>query len=254
MSLKAFLFLVPVAAGGWYFASGSSGSFTRDVDRTPAQVAAAIADLDIRRQPGTPGTDPAASGGVRPVFRTEQSADAVTFTVWSGNRVATRMIAHLEPLDGGRRTRIRGEVVRGDAPDEQVSPAFRSTGVTLGLFGNALNDEVNLLLSPPRRSRAECNELERRLLEANAPADGNAFRAIGVLHAVERELRNRGCDTSAHADRDQFQGAREAMKGPVSRMGPAPSAPAMSGGPATGGASFEPGRPMVDVSRSRNAR
>ena len=93
---------------------------------------------DIRRQHGAPGTDPAASGGVRPVFRHEQTADGVVFTIYSGDKVATRMIAHLEPLDGGRRTRIWAEVERGDAPDEQVSPAFRSTGVTLGLFSAAL--------------------------------------------------------------------------------------------------------------------
>jgi hypothetical protein len=156
------------------------------------------------------------------------------------------MIAHLEPLDGGRRTRIRAEVVRGDAPDEQVSPAYRSTGITLGLFGNALNDEVNALLSPPTRSRAECAALERRLLEANAPADGNPLQAIRVLHGVERELRAQGCDTRANAGPDQFQGAREAMRMPSSAMGPAPPAPPA---PRADGTSFEPGRPMVDVGR-----
>jgi hypothetical protein len=242
MSLKLFIFLAPVALGGWYFASGSGSSFTRDVDRTPAQVASAIADLDIRRQPGTPGTDPAASGGVRPVFRTERSADGVTFTVLSNDKVAVRMIAHLEPLDGGRRTRIRAEVVRGDAPDEQVSPAFRSTGVTLGLFGNALNDEVNALLSPPRKSREECNQLERQLLEANAPADGNPLQAIGVLHGVERELRNQGCDTRANAN--------QPFQTPSNRMGPAPPPGAMGGSPRADGTSFEPGRPMVEVGRN----
>jgi hypothetical protein len=243
MPLKLFLFLAPVAVGGWYVAGGAgAASFTREVDRPPAQVAAAIADLDIRPQPGTPGTDPAASGGVRPDFRSEQSADGVIWTVWSNDKVAVRMIAHLEPLDGGRRTRIRAEVVRGDAPDDQVSPAFRSTGTTLGLFGNALNEEVDAMLAPPRKSREECTALEQQLLEANAPADGNPLRAIAVVGAVERELRNRGCDTRAHAN--------EPFRPMVSQMGPAPPPGASAvPPPQVGGTSFEPGRPMVDVSR-----
>jgi hypothetical protein len=237
MSLKGFLLLAAVAAGGWYFVGGSRG-FSRDVDRPPAAVAAAIADLDIRRQPGTPGTDPAASGGVAPVFRHERTADGMVFTVYSGDKVATRMIAHLEPLDGGRRTRVWAEVERGDAPDEQVSPAFRSTGITLGLFSSALGDELDDLVSPPRHSAAECQEMERELLEANAPADQNPLRAIAAVRGVGEELRRRGCDTRAHAD--------QPFAAVSNRMGSAPP-PRARGAPPTEGVSFEPGRPMVDV-------
>jgi hypothetical protein len=237
MSLKAFLLLVPIAAGGWYFA-GRSGGLSREVDRPPAAVAAAIADLDIRRQPGAPGTDPAASGGVAPIFRHEQTAEGMVFTVYSGDKVATRMIAHLEPLDGGRRTRVWAEVERGDAPDDLVSPAFRSTGITLGLFNAALGDELDDLTSPPRRSVAECQDMERQLLEANAPADQNPLRAIAAVRAVGEELRRRGCDTRAHAN--------EPFQPMVSRMGNPPPPGAM-GAPPTEGVSFQPGRPMVDV-------
>lgn len=245
MSLKAFVLLVPVALGGWYVAGGSSASYTREVDRTPAQVARAIADLDIRRQPGTPGTDPNSSGGVRPVFRTERLADGMAFVVWSGDQVATRMIAHLEPLDEGRRTRIVAEVVRGDAPDELTSPAFRSTGVTLALFSAALNDEIDDLVSPPRRSQAECQELEQRLLSENAPADRNPLGAIGAVNAVGRELRRQGCDTSARANQP-FRPVTSAMGDP-----PPQGPPPMAGAP-QGGASFEPGRPMVDLGADRD--
>jgi hypothetical protein len=246
MSLKAFLLLVPVAAGGWYFVGGSGGAFARDVDKTPAQVAAAISDLDIRRQPGQPGTDPRESGGVASVFRHEAIADGIAFTVWSGDKVATRMIAHLEPLDGGRRTHVWAEVERGDAPDAQVAPAFRSTGITLGLFNAALGDEIDDLESPVRRSVADCQELEQRLLLANAPRDQNPLAVIATVAAVGRELRKQGCDTRAHAG-EQFQ--------PVSNvMGNAPPGSgdiAAHGPPGHGGVSFEPGRPMVDVSTHR---
>ena len=238
MSLKALLLLVPIAAGGWYVVGSSASGFSREVDRPPAAVAAAIADLDIRRQPGSPGTDPAASGGVAPIFRHEQTAEGVVFTVYSRDKVATRMIAHLEPLDGGRRTRVWAEVERGDAPDDLVSPAFRSTGITLGLFNAALGDELDDLVSPPRRSAAECQELERRLLEASAPTDRNPLRAIAAVRAVAAELRSRGCDTRAHADAP--------IQPMVSRMGNPPP-PGALGAPPTEGVSFAPGRPMVDV-------
>jgi hypothetical protein len=236
MALKGLLLLVPVAIGGWYVAGGSGAGYSRDVDRPPAAVAAAISDLDIRRQPGTPGTDPASSGGVTPVFRHERTADGVVFTVYSRDKVATRMIAHLEPLDGGRRTRVWAEVQRGDAPDELVSPAFRSTGVTLGLFSAALGDEIDNLVSPPRHSAAECQQIEREVLEANAPADQNPLRAIAAVRASETELRGRGCDTSAHADRP--------FPTVSSQMGSAPPSDARP----SDGVSFAPGRPMVDVS------
>lgn len=211
MFLKAFGVLTPVVFGGlWLTGALGGGGYAREVDRTPAQVMAALADLDVRHQPGAPGTDPAASGGVRPLFRTERTADSISFVVMSGDKVATRMIAHLVPLDGGARTRVTAEVERGDAPDDFVSPAFRSTGITLGLFRLALEDELNQLVAPPRHSESECRELMERLLQANAPgvadrpdnlagAMGGTARTIVALGAVEGELRRQGCDTSARA-------------------------------------------------------
>ena len=243
MSLKAFCLLVPVALGGAWFGGVLGGGYSRDVDRPPAQVMAALADLDVRGQPGAPGTDPSRSGGVRPLFRTERGGNEISFVVMSGDKVATRMIAHLEPLDGGARTRVTAEVRRGDAPDDFVSPAFRSTGTTMGLFALALEGELNELTLPARKSQAECQELERNLLEANAPggaeprnlrqAVGNGARTIMALHAVEAELRRQGCSTNGGG------GAQ-----PVSN--------AMGGaGGALPDTSFAPGRPMVDVSRGR---
>lgn len=248
MSLKALALLVPLALGGAYYSGVlGGGSYSRDVDRTPAQVMAALADLDVRREPGSPGTDPSRAGGVRSLFRTERGTNEIAFVVMSGDKVATRMIAHLEPLDGGARTRVTAEVERGDAPDDFVSPAFRSTSLTMSLFSMALEDELNELTLGPRKSQAECQALERNLLEANAPAGvgdrpaslgqaiGGTARTVMVLSAVEAELRRQGCDT---------RGGGGFM--PVSNvMGSGGGGP---GGPVAG-TSFEPGRPMVDVSR-----
>jgi len=80
------------------------------------------------------------------------------------------------------------------------------------------------------------------LLLANAPGDRNPARAIAAVFIVERELSRQGCGAIDGDGRDHgFQ--------PVSnRMGNAPS---NSGAPPRG-VSFEPGRPMVDVSRGHS--
>ena len=52
---------VILALGAW--ATGVlGGGYSRTVDKPPAQVVAALADLDIRNAPGAPGTDPLAAG------------------------------------------------------------------------------------------------------------------------------------------------------------------------------------------------
>lgn len=245
MFLKSFTLLAPLVAGGlWVSGVFGGGAYSRTVDRAPSEVLAALEDLDIRKQPGAPGTDPAASGGVAPVIVPERVADGISFVVMSGDKVATRVTAHLEPLEGGKRTRVTATVERGNAPDDFVSPAFRSKGVTMGLFSIALESELNELVAPPRLSAAECQDLERQLLLANAPASepknltqavGGTAKAIIGLSAVEAELRRRGCRNS---------GSGEAFKPVEDRMSQGGSAAAAD--PAV---RFEAGKPMVDLSR-----
>lgn len=190
MSLKLFGLLAPVALGGLYFGGALTSGYAREVDQPPAAVMAALADLDIRNVPGEPGTDPSRAGGVPPVFRTERGEGRIDFTVLSRDQVATRMTAFVEPLDGGRRTRVTAEVERGDAPDEFVSPAFRSEGLTLGLFAVALESELGALTAPPRASEATCRAVMARL-----EADGEAMGPIRRARATRVRLRRAGCDT-----------------------------------------------------------
>jgi hypothetical protein len=247
MFLKAFALLAPVVAGGlWVSGLFAGGAYSRVVDRPPAEVLAALEDLDVRKQPGQPGTDPSASGGVAQVFVSEHVPDGIAFVVMSGDKVATRMTAHLEPLEGGKRTRVTATVERGDAPDDFVAPAFRSKGVTLTLFSAALEGELNDLVAPPRLSQEQCQELEQRLLLANAPTNdpknfvqavGGTARTVIALGAVEAELRRRGCATTS-------PGAGGEFKMPENRMGQAGSGGATM--PVDPGVHFEPGKPMVD--------
>jgi hypothetical protein len=245
MFVKVFAIFAPLVGGAIWAMGGFGGVYSRDVARPPAEVIAAIADLDITGQPGSPGTDPEASGGVAPVFQVEQAGDRVVWTVMSGDKVATRMTAFVQPLDGGKASRVTVDVERGDAPDDFVSPAFRSEGLTLGLFSMALEGELDQLVAPARLSREECQELEVRLLQASgAGTDGDPAslgQAVGGtaknmlrLNAVEGELKRRGCDTSGGGT---FE--------PVSDQMSEGLAAAQDGSGHE--VNLEPGKPMLDL-------
>lgn len=213
MLLKSLGLCVPLAAGALYFGGVFDAGYSRDVGKSPDQVLAALEDLDVRRQPGSPGTDPSRSGGVEPLFRTERTDKAISFVVMSGNEVATRMTAHLEPLDGGARTRVTATVERGDAPDERTSPAFRSEGLTMGLFASALQDELDRLEAPPQATAQFCRDLEQRLLAQNGPTQ-NGVAAIARVHQMGAEMRRNGCPLDGPGGGEDFQPVR-------SQMGPA---------------------------------
>ena len=248
MPLKIFGLVAPVVLGGLYMAGAFGGDYARDVERPPAAVMAALADLDIRRQPGNPGSDAARAGGVTPVFRTERTAGSISWTVMSGDQVATRMTAFLEPLDSGRGTRITAAVERGDAPDQRVSPAFQSEGLTLALFTSAIDDEIEEMTAPPRASFEACEALVEQIAAENIaggsldqPADlkqavGGTVRNVQRIRAMEARMRRAGCTDASRRAGDPFPTMSSEM-GSAAASGP-------------GGASFEPGRPMVNVSRN----
>jgi len=204
-------FVIGLLGFAGYWAFGFDSSYSRVVDRSPADVAVALADLDIRDQPGAPGTDPAASGNILPTFTVESTADSVTWFVMSGDKVAVRMIAHLEPVDGGKRTKVTAKVERGNAPDDYVSPAFRSTGITMGLFAAALEDELDELVFPVKEWGPRCDEIIARFEQRNAANTdqhnpqslGQAFagtsKAVMSIAAMDKELKVAGCPQNRNA-------------------------------------------------------
>jgi hypothetical protein len=245
MFWRAFIGLIGIGVPAAYFtgAFGSSG-YDRVVNASPAEVRSALADLDITRAPGAPGSTATSSGDV-PLFQLTEQGDDMIWTVTSGNAVAVRMIAHLESVDGGTKTHVTAEVQRGNAPDDAVSPAFRSTSTTLGLFGLVLEDELNDLTRVAGLSVQECRELGQKLLEANAPAINErqgGFAGVAkssmTLNAIDQELRSKGCDTS-------FKSFDEPPAG-ASDMGDSSS----ETGPHSEAVNFEPGKPMIDPSNA----
>ena len=181
------------------------GSYSRTVDKPPAEVAAALADLDIRKAPGAPGTDPLASGGQVPDFRVESAPDHVSYIVMAHGEVAMTMTAWLKPIDGGKRTKVTATVTRGPAPDDYVSPAFRSNGITMGLFATQLEGEIDKLVFPPGKWTAECDAIVARFEAGNGDfemagsptnlkqAMGNTARISMRLGQFDKELKAAHC-------------------------------------------------------------
>lgn len=241
MDGKFFLGLGAVVSAGAYFGGGlGGGDYARIVGAPPAEVRAALMDLDIREAPGEPGTDPSRSGGIAPAFELTEQGNDMVWTVKSGADVAVRLIAHLEPIEGGAKTRVTTSVERGNAPDDFVAPAFRSTSVTSGLFAMVLEDQLDDLTRPPGPGAEACRELSMKLLEANAPPVSQQVGFAGVartaltLSAIEGKLKAAGCDTG-------FGKFEEPSNELGHREPPPRTAP---------GVSFDPAKPMIDVSPS----
>ena len=240
---RAFVSLGAMAAMGIYLHGAFGLSYKRDVGASQANVRGALRDLDIREAPGEPASDPSRSGGVAPVFELSEQGDDMIWTVKSGDRVAVRMIAHLTPIDATH-TRVTTDVERGDAPDDLVAPAFRSTSLTRSLFGMVLDQELDELTIPQTLSREECRDLEEKLLLANAPPPdkqtgfGGVARTAMTLAAVEGKLKAAGCSTNP--------GKFEEVS---NEMGAGGSGPPVADEERRDGVNFKPGQPMIDPTK-----
>lgn len=231
------------------------GAYSRVVAKPQAEVMAGLADLDITSAPGEPGTDPSRAGGIRPVIHLTQAADRMTWTVMSGQQIATQMTAILEPLDGGR-TKVSAVVERGDAPDDFTSPAFRSEALTMALFAMVLEDELNALTLPKHTNAATCDRMRQELIESGALASpgmnrgenlstaiAGGAKVIMKLQAAGAELRRQGCDTGFNQD---FGEVSDRMSKGDHSIHPAMRPPERTKDETV---SFEPGKPMTDLSQ-----
>lgn len=251
MFLKTFAIAAPVLLGGMYVTGAlGGGAWSRDVAHPQAEVMRALEDLDIREQPGSPGTDPARSGGVMPLFNLERTDNSMRWKVMSGDKVAVTMIADFKPSADGQKTHVTAHVERGDAPDDFVSPALRSKGLALALFSMALEGELNELTMPAPGDPETCAKLLERFQDANMEAGAQRrpdslksaigqVAATGVrLSAFEAEQRRLGC---------QHHDGGSDFRPPESSMGSADAPGSSSGrGGSSGSVSFTPGQPMID--------
>lgn len=241
------LMAVLLFAGGYFLGAFGPQAYSRTVSRPPAAVMAALEDLDLTAQPGAPGSTAEAAGGIKPLFRLVKGADRMTWYVMSGDKVATAMTALFEPVDGGKATRIRTNVERGNAPDDFVSPAFRSKGLTMA--------QVNKLVAPAAASAETCQKLLDGFRDSNiaalpqaGPVDfregmANGAKTIIRLNAMEAELRRNGCNTNGNDG--PFRSVEQ-------HMAPAESGNGMAADDLPAGmATTRPDAPMLDPKPSR---
>lgn len=155
----------------------------------------------------------------------------MTWNVMSGTQVATSMTAKFEPLDGGTKTRVTTSVTRGGAADDLVSPAFRSTGITGGLFAAALEDELNELTLPPGGWPDKCQELLEQMQAEGigrmlaGPERGKeaglsaGARTIMQVHGQSMQLRVAGCDPDKMGGVGEFREVTNRMGSSASSDG-----------------------------------
>ena len=243
---KAFVTFCGAAIPAAYLmGSFGSGGIDRVVGASPAQVRLALQDLDIRDAPGEPATDPTRSGNVEPTFKLTEDGDDMIWTVMSGEDVAVRMIAHLEPVEDGTKTRVTASVERGNAPDDFVAPAFRSKGLTLGLFSVVLEDELDDLVRPAGATAESCQRIVDEFTAAQQQfGDTTGFAGVSKtvlrLNALESRLKAAGCKTGF----SKFGEIPERVPLDQSTI---PSVQKED----RDTVSFEPGKPMTDLSKHR---
>lgn len=239
---KTFIGLCGILGGAYFLGAFGGGGFERVVGAPPDAVRAALMDLDIRSAPGEPATDPTRSGGVDQVIELTHEGNDMVWTAMSGNDVAIQMIAHLEPVDGGTKTRVTAEVRRGNAPDDFVAPAFRSAGVTLGLFSIVLEDELDELVRPAAADPATCQKIVDDFTESGPAMQEPGFATVASatirLSALESKLKAAGCPTG-------FDGPFEMPEAQMTDSGSV----AIDTGTRDDGVPLEPGAPMVELSK-----
>jgi hypothetical protein len=203
MFVKAFATLLTIAAAIGYFMTGSG--YSRTVDASPDKVASALMSLDVRNAPGAPATDPSRSGDLPSNFAVTREGDDMVWTVTNGNDVAVRMIAHLEGKEGGAHTLVTARVERGNAPDDHVAPAFRSPGLTMGLFSIVLEDKLDRLVMPVGKWTEKCDQIMAGMEngsnfanvqdEPKSLSQAFARRAQDTmkLAALDKDLKAAGC-------------------------------------------------------------
>jgi hypothetical protein len=244
MFVKAFVGLASVAGIGLYLHHAFGPAYSRDVGAPPAEVRSALEDLDIRSAPGAPASDPSLSGGVAPVFVLSEQGDDMIWTIQSGDKVAVKLIAHLIPTDGGKHTEVTAEVQRGDAPDDIVAPAFRSTSITRSLFGMVLDQELDKMTVTQTADSDTCQKILADFTASAPPPDeqsgfGGVAKTSLRLSALESQLKAAGCPTDSAATFDSTTSV-------LTDSGPLPETTADEH---REDANFEPGKPMIDVSR-----
>ena len=217
MLLRSMGLFAPVVAGGvWVSGAFDGAAYSKDFQRPPEEVEAALSDLDISglSGPGSPFTS-------FPPIRMSRSENAIHWTIMSGNEVAMTMTARLAPLNGGAATRVTGTVERGYLSNPaSVAPAVYQPGAMETIFAMALEAELATMSTSQNAASAAQAEHNRRMAQGMMTA---------AQIAANPDVMRRDIARIAESIRDVQMAA---------------TAP-----PAMQPTNFRPGEPIVDVRR-----
>lgn len=227
MILKAVALALPLAVGTAFYAGAGPAWFVgadpyrKQVEKPVATVEAALRniELDLLSEAGGNGVEL-----TLPQIRRRKNPDGYSWFVMSGRHVAAEMVVRLEPVRKGAATDVRGHVEMGKAPG--AAAGIGNARIMQFLFANALDAALAPLAPPGKQLGAE--EIARKkqlgqaaMTTARIVADPMALSS----DAIGRYQEHRKFEREAE-ERDRAEEQRRAA-----------------------GLSFEPGEPMVDLSR-----
>ena len=225
--LKALAVAVTLAIGtAFYAAPTSSWLVGPDVYRKQIEKPANIVDtalqnieLDLLSEAGANGVELAL-----PQIRRRQNPEGYSWFVMSGSQVAAEMVVTVEPLRDGAATQVQGHVEMGDAPG--AARGIGDARLMQFLFANALDAALAPLMPSAERVGPEETAKKKQLgkaamTTARILADPMALssEAIGRYEEHQKFIRE-------VEERSRVEEQRRAA-----------------------GISFEPGKPMVDLSK-----
>ena len=226
MLYKTLFSVAPLTFGGLIYSGTvpltaiySSSGISETVPEPVDTVAAAISDLHLNEF----GVD--TSSGMS--FSGRRTADAYTWTLFWGGKPVANMIAKLEQREDGKATHVSSEVMHLPAAKDPGMPGGVKDLATLRtIFDAALEEELNSLRPEGERLPAE---------EATKLRRGKMVTATAVHTLTHQKEIMSDLDKMADEWKERdAESARQAAAGDVST---------------DSGVTFEPGKPMVDVSR-----
>lgn len=219
----------PVAAGTAFYAGMmppwvvglAGGAYSKQVDRPLAVVSASLSNIELDLFSG------AQDEGLRLALsqiRRQQNADGYSWFVMNGDKVVAEMVVTLTPAEGGSATQVLGIVDMGET--EGAPPGLGNERVMEFLFANAL--DAQLADFAPLGARLSAEDLRRKKQFGKGAM--TTARMVADPLAIAREGLRR--HEEALEDQREF---RESQRIEDQRR--------------AAGVTFEPGKPMVDVSR-----
>jgi hypothetical protein len=225
--LKALAVAIPLSIGTAFYAGAIPSWFVgaeiyrKQIEKPVPTVVNALENIefDLLSEAGNNGVELAL-----PQIRRRKNPDGYSWFVMSGRHVAAEMVVTLAPVAKGAATDVRGHVEMGTAPG--TAPGIGNERIMQFLFANALDAALAPLARPAERLGAEETAKKKQLGDAAMTTAAILADPMAISsEAIERYEEHEKVEREAE-ERERVEEQRRAS-----------------------GVSFEPGKPMVDLSK-----